>query len=81
MNNTFFTFFTSTYNRKHTIHRVWESLISQTNKNFEWIIIDNGSQDNVRPLLEDYKLKADFDVKLIFQENKDKFMAFNKAFE
>lgn len=79
MASTFFTIFTSTFNREHTIHRVWESLINQTNKNFEWIIIDNGSQDNIRPLLEDYKLKADFDVKLIFQENQGKFMAFNRA--
>lgn len=79
MRQTFFTVFTSTYNRKHTIDRVWNSLINQTNKNFEWIVIDNGSIDNIKPLLEEYKSKADFDVRLIFQENQGKFMAFNKA--
>lgn len=79
MASTFFTVFTSTFNRKHTIHRVWESLMDQTNKNFEWIIIDNGSEDNIRPLLEEYKSRADFDIKLVFQENEGRFMAFNKA--
>jgi len=81
MEQTFFTIFTSVYNRKHTIERVWESLINQTNKNFEWILIDNGSEDNVGPLLEEYKSKADFDVQIYYQENKGKYRAFNRALD
>lgn len=79
MEPTFFTVFTSTYNRKHTIDRVWDSLINQTNKNFEWIVIENGSEDNIKPLLEDYKSKADFEVRIVYQDNQGRFMAFNKA--
>lgn len=79
MNQPYFTIFTSVYNRKHTIHRVWESLIDQTNKNFEWILIDNGSADDIIPLLEEYKKKADFDVRIFAQENQGKYMAFNRA--
>ncbi len=78
---TFFTIFTPIYNRKHTIHRVWESLINQTNKNFEWILIDNGSEDDVLPLLEKYKAKADFSVRIFTQENKGKYMAFNRVLD
>ncbi len=78
---TFFTIFTPIYNRKHTIHRVWESLKNQTNKNFEWILIDNGSEDNVLPLLEEYKSKADFTVKIYKQENKGKYIAFNRVLD
>lgn len=79
--NVFFTVFTSTYNRKHTINRVWESLINQTYKNFEWIIIDNGSEDNIQPLLEEFKLKADFNVRIFFQENLGKYRAFNRVLD
>jgi glycosyltransferase involved in cell wall biosynthesis len=79
MENTFFTVFTSVYNRKHTIHRVWESLINQTHANFEWILINNGSVDGVEPLLEKYKTKANFPVKIFNQENKGKYMAFDRA--
>lgn len=79
MESTYFTIFTSLYNRKHTVHRVWESLINQTNKNFEWIIIDNGSQDDVKPLLDEYIKKADFDIKVYYQENQGKYKAFNRA--
>ncbi len=81
MEQTFFTVFTSVYNRKHTIHRVWESLMNQTNKNFEWILIDNGSVDDVKPLLEEYKAKADFTVKTYYQENKGKYRAFDRALD
>lgn len=40
------TIFTPSYNRAHTLHRVYESLQVQTLQNFEWIIIDDGSIDN-----------------------------------
>ena len=79
MKSTYFTIFTSVYNRKHTVHRVWESLNNQTYKNFEWILINNGSQDGVEPLLEEYNAKADFKVRLIHQENKGKYMAFDRC--
>ena len=81
MEQTFFTVFTSVYNRKHTIHRVWESLKEQTYKNFEWILIDNGSSDNILPLLEEYKSKADFPVKIYVQENMGKYRAFDRVLD
>ena len=40
-----FTIFTPTYNRAHTLRRVYESLLEQTCKDFEWLIIDDGSLD------------------------------------
>lgn len=76
---TFFTFFTPIYNRKHTIHRVWESLIAQTNQNFEWIVIDNGSEDGIETVLEEYQSKATFPMTVIYQENLGKYKAFNRV--
>lgn len=81
MEANYFTMFTSVYNRKHTIDRVWDSLMNQTNKNFEWILIDNGSSDGIEPLLEEYKAKADFPVTLIFQKNRGKQYAMNQAID
>ena len=42
----FFTILTPTYNRAGTLHRVYESLCQQTFKDFEWVVVDDGSTDN-----------------------------------
>lgn len=52
------TIFTSTYNRVHTLVRTFESLCRQTNKDFEWLIIDDGSVDNTREWVESLGEKA-----------------------
>lgn len=41
-----FTVFTPTYNRAQTLHRVYESLLEQTVKDFEWLVVDDGSTDD-----------------------------------
>ena len=42
------TIFTPAYNRKHTICRTYESLLRQTDKDFQWLIIDDGSTDGTK---------------------------------
>jgi glycosyltransferase involved in cell wall biosynthesis len=76
-----FTIFTPVYNRKHTVHRVWDSLKSQTYRDFEWIIVDDGSTDNVMPLLEEYKQVANFPVTILRQKNSGKHIAWNQAID
>lgn len=46
------TVFTPTYNRKHTIVRTYESLYRQSNDDFDWLIIDDGSSDGTREWVE-----------------------------
>ena len=46
------TIFTPTYNRAHTITRTYNSLLRQTCKDFEWLVIDDGSTDNTQCLVE-----------------------------
>lgn len=46
------TVFTPAYNRKHTIGRTYESLCRQTCKDFEWLIIDDGSSDGTKEWVE-----------------------------
>ena len=38
-----FTVFTATYNRAHMLHRVYHSLRAQTFRDFEWLVVDDGS--------------------------------------
>lgn len=76
-----FSVFTPVFNRKHTIHRVWESLLSQTFTDFEWIVINDGSSDDIEPILEEYKAKASFPVTIIHQTNQGKHIAWNRAVE
>ena len=44
--NPIITIFTPAYNRAHTIGRTYESLCRQTCKDFEWLVVDDGSKDN-----------------------------------
>lgn len=46
------TVFTPTYNRKHTIVRTYESLCRQSNDDFDWLIIDDGSTDGTKEWVE-----------------------------
>lgn len=74
-----FTIFTAVYNRRDTIQRVWKSVKSQKYKDFEWIVIDDGSTDNVIELLESYRKEADFPVRIFRQENQGKHFAWNRG--
>ena len=77
-----FTIFTPIYNRAHTIHRVWDSLQTQTFRDFEWLCVDDGSSDNIGEILEQYKKEADFPVTILVQpQNRGKHMAWNRAAE
>ena len=46
-----FTVFTPTYNRGHVLHRVHDSLAVQTFRDFEWLIVDNASDDGTESLV------------------------------
>lgn len=75
----FFTVFTPTYNRARTLHRVYESLSAQTFRDFEWLIVDDGSTDNTKALVAQWESQADFPIRYYWQENLHKKTAFNKG--
>lgn len=74
-----FTVFTPTYNRAHTLHRVYESLASQTFKDFEWLIVDDGSSDETKDQVEKWQRENLFPLKYIYQENQGKHIASNRG--
>ena len=71
------TVFTPTYNRADRLERAYESLKQQTNKDFCWLIVDDGSTDDtagaVRAMQEDKLV----DIKYIYRENGGKMRAHN----
>lgn len=74
------TIFTPVYNRKYIIRQLYDSLKSQTNKNFEWIVIDDGSTDGVFDLLQSWeKSETSFTIKSYRVENGGKHRAINRA--
>lgn len=48
------TIFTPTYNRAHTLVRTFHSLLRQTCRDFEWMIIDDGSADGTRDMVRSW---------------------------
>ena len=55
---------TPTRNRADTLHRVYTSLKKQEFTNFEWIVCDDASNDKTLKLLEKYKKKAKFKIRI-----------------
>lgn len=76
------TVFTPTYNRAYCLHKCYESLKRQTNINFDWLIIDDGSTDNTKELVEKWKdEKNKFDIRYIYKNNGGLHTAYNIAIE
>jgi glycosyltransferase involved in cell wall biosynthesis len=73
----FLTILTPTFNRAHTLTNCFASLISQTNHNFQWIIIDDGSTDDTRALVNQFIKEADFSIIYEYKKNGGKHTALN----
>lgn len=64
----FFSVIVTTYNRSALLKRALDSLIAQTETDWEAIIIDDGSTDNTASLIKSY-LENDSRIKYIYQKN------------
>lgn len=72
------TIFTPTYNRCHTLTRLYNSLCRQTCKNFEWLIVDDGSIDDTETLIRKF-IPEGFSIRYYKQINGGKHRAINRA--
>lgn len=76
------TIFTPAYNRAHTLPRTYESLRSQSCKDFVWLIVDDGSADNTAELVRSWQEKGNgFEIRYIYKENGGMHTAHNTAYE
>lgn len=71
------TVFTPTYNRASLLSRLYDTLILQTYKNFEWIIVDDGSKDNTKEIVNSFVAERKIDIHFVQQENGGKHRAIN----
>ncbi len=78
----FLTLFTPTYNRKVELNRLYTSLLNLSIKDFEWLIVDDGSFDGTDIYIKTIsKLNNGFEIRYFYQENKGKPSAFNFAID
>ncbi|MBR4575109.1 MAG: glycosyltransferase family 2 protein [Lachnospiraceae bacterium] len=64
------TVFTPTYNRAKLLERSYQAMRRQTNQNFVWLIVDDGSSDNTKDIVEIWaNEKHDFQLKYVYKEN------------
>jgi glycosyltransferase involved in cell wall biosynthesis len=73
------TVLTPTFNRAHTLPRVFASLRAQTFRDFEWLVVDDGSTDDTPALVDQFARTADFPVRYVRQANAGKVIALNRG--
>ncbi|WP_456277296.1 glycosyltransferase family 2 protein [Bacillus sp. AK128] len=75
------TVFTPTYNRAYCLDRLYASLKNQTNKEFIWLVIDDGSTDNTRQIVDNWILEDEIEIIYHWQENQGMHGAHNTAYK
>lgn len=75
------TIFTPTYNRAHVLGRTYKSLVAQTNKKFIWLIIDDGSIDETKDLVQSWiDTEREFEIRYLYKSNGGMHTAHNLAY-
>ncbi len=78
MDNIFITVFTASWNRGNELQTVlFESLKNQSYKNFEWVIVDDGSTDNTESIVKEMINKQELNITYYKQINQGKHIAIN----
>ena len=74
------TVFTPTYNRAYCLHNGYEALCRQTLKDFIWLVVDDGSTDNTKELVEEWQKKDNgFEIQYLYKENGGLASGYNAA--
>lgn len=74
------TIFTPTFNRAKLLQRAFEALLRQSNKDFIWLIIDDGSTDSTEKVVNSFIQKEPgFPIRYIYKENGGLHTAYNTA--
>lgn len=75
------TVFTLAYNRAYCLHKCYESLLRQTCRDFEWLVVDDGSTDHTKALVEQWIQDAKIPIRYIYKENGGMHTGYNTAYD
>ena len=72
---------TATYNREDLLPKLYKSIVEnyKTFKNIEWIIVDDGSLDDTKKLVDKWIRKEKFKIEYFYQQNQGKMRAINNG--
>lgn len=74
------TVFTPTYNRAYIIENLYRSIQRQSFRDFEWVVVDDGSTDGTEELFAKWQEEGnDFPIRYVKQENSGKCRAINRG--
>lgn len=71
------TVFTPTYNRKELLKRCYDSLLKQEYREFEWLIVDDGSEDDTKSEVDAWIKEGKIRIRYYYKENGGKMRAHN----
>lgn len=74
------TVFTPTYNRAYCLEKCYQSLIRQTSQDFIWLVIDDGSTDQTKTLIESWLKENKIEIDYRWQPNQGMHGAHNTAY-
>lgn len=76
------TVFTPTYNRAYVLKQCYDSLCRQTCKDFVWLIVDDGSSDNTKEIVDEWMANDNgFEIRYVYKKNGGMHTGHNKAYE
>ena len=75
------TIFTPLFNRARYLERIYQSILNQNDLEIEWIIVDDGSNDHPKTVIDPWIIDANFKIVYQYQKNQGKHVAINQGIE
>lgn len=74
------TVFTPTFNRAFCLEQLYQSLVQQTNTDFLWLVVDDGSTDGTKNLVASWIKENKVEIQYLYKENGGMHSAHNTAY-